>query len=145
MGNIQKGVGTVGNRNYVGRTKWAQAKYDFAVDGGAISAIVPVQNDVIPSGARVVDAWFIVDTLVTGAGGATVSLGYESAADLKAAATLATAPALDSTGTKRFTAFTSTSNPLVMTADRQLTVTVAVGALTAGVFRVVVEYVEVAT
>lgn len=143
MGNIQKGVGVVGNRNYIGRTKWAQAKYDFSVNGGVSGAII-LTGDVIPSGARIIDAWFIVDTLVTGGAGATASLGLESAADLRAAATLTTAPALDTTGTKRFTAFTSTSNPLVLTADRQVTATVAVNDLTAGVFRVVVEYVEVA-
>lgn len=145
MGNITKGTGVVGNRNYIGRLKYAEAKYDFAVDGGAISTITPVQTDLVPSGARVLDAFLIVDTLLTSSGAATVSIGLEGAADLRAANVFGTAPALDTTGSKRFALVTATTTPLVVTtADRPITFTVASFALTAGVIRVVVAYVEVA-
>lgn len=142
MGNIMPGTKKIGSGNYVGETKYAYGKYDFAVLGGAVGAIT-LTGDTIPSGAVILDAFVITDTIVTGGAGATVSLGVEGAADLRAAATLATAPVLNATGALRFTAFTATSNPIVTTAARNIVATVAVNALTAGVFRVVVEYAEV--
>src|SRR5689334_8406749 len=82
MGNIQKGVGVVGNRNYVGRTKWAQGKYDFAVLGGVQGAIT-LTSDVIPSGALVLNTYLIVDVAPDSAAHtATIAVSIQSANDI---------------------------------------------------------------
>jgi hypothetical protein len=144
MGTLNLGRGgVVGTAQYVGRTKWARAYYDFATDGGAVGTIT-LRGDKIPSGARVLSAYIDVKTQVTGGAGATVSLGIESAADVRAAATLATAPKLDTVGTP-VSAVTNPSTAAVKTtADRDVVATVAVAALTAGQFSVLVEYIELA-
>lgn len=142
MGNIMPGTKKIGSGNYIGETKYAYGKYDFATLGGAVGAIT-LTGDTIPVGAFVLDAFLVTDTIVTGGAGATVSIGVESATDLRAAATLVTSPSLAATGALKFTAFTGTSNPIVTTVARPIVATVAVNALTAGVFRVVVEYAEV--
>lgn len=142
MGNIAKGVGVIGNRNFIGRTKWAQAKYDFAVDGGVVGDIIPVQSDTIPSGAVIVDALLLVDTIVTGGASCTLAVKVEGAADIASAAVVTGAPW--STATKKRATFTATTAPVVTTADRQITMTVGTTAVTAGVVRVIVAYVEVA-
>jgi hypothetical protein len=142
MGNVMPGTKKIGSGNFIGETKYAYGKYDFSVNGGAVGAIT-LTGDTIPAGALVIDAFLIVDTIVTSGGAATVSLGVEGAADLRAAATLATAPALNAAAALKFTAFTGASNPIVTTQARSIVATVATAALTAGVFRVVVEYMEV--
>src|SRR5687768_17258750 len=88
MGTLNKGRGgVVGSGQYVGRTKWARAYYDFATDGGAVGAI-NLRGDQIPSGAVVLDTIIDVKTVVTSGGAATVSLGLNTATDVRAAATL---------------------------------------------------------
>lgn len=142
MGSVQQGgVGKVGTSQFIGRTKWARAYYDFAVDGGLVSAIT-LRGDALPSGAIVLGTYVKVDTIVTGGAGATVSLGIETAADLRAAATLATGPVLNATGTLKLLV-TGGTDPLVTTAVRSVVATVAVNALTAGKFSVLVAYIEV--
>lgn len=135
--------GTVGNSQYVGRTKWARAYYDFATDGGAVSAIV-LRGDKIPSGARILSTVIDVTTIVTGGAGATCSLGIEAATDVRAASTLTTAPKLDAVATP-LGAVTRATSALKTTASQNVTATVAVNALTAGAFSVLVEYVELAS
>lgn len=139
--SVIPGTGKIGSSSFIGRTKYARALYDFAVDGGAVSAIT-LRGDTVPSGAIVVDAFVEVETAVTSGGAATVSLGVESAADLRAAATLATAPALSTTGTKRSAVRNGSTDPAKTTAARSVVATVATAALTAGKFSVVVAYVE---
>lgn len=143
MGDLRpgdKGTGVVGTKQYVGRTKWARAYYDFATDGGAVGAIT-LRGDKLPSGAVILSSVIKVDTAVTSGGAATVSIGTQAATDVRAAATLATAPALGSTGALNG-AVTRATAPVVCTADRDVVATVAVAALTAGRFSVLIEYVE---
>lgn len=141
MGTLNKGRGgVVGSGQYVGRTKWARAYYDFATDGGAVGAI-NLRGDQLPSGAVVLSTVIKVDTAVTSGGAATVSLGVQTATDVRAAATLATAPALGSTGSLNG-AVTRATAPAVCTANRHVVATIAVAALTAGRFSVLVEYIE---
>ena len=140
MGTLNKGRGgVVGTGQYVGRTKWARAYYDFATDGGAIGAI-NLRGDMIPSGAVILNTVIRVATAVTSGGAATVSLGVEAATDTRAAATLATAPALSTTGVKP--GAVTNAAPTETTADRHVVATIAAFALTAGRFSVLVEYVE---
>lgn len=144
MGTLQVNRGgVVGSAQYVGRTKWARGYYDFATDGGAISAIT-LRGDKIPAGARIMSAYIDVTTIVTSGGAATVSIGVESAVDLRAAATLATAPSLAAVATP-LSAVTNRSTAAVKaTVDRDIVATVASFALTAGAFTVLVEYMELA-
>jgi hypothetical protein len=118
------------------RVKVARWDYDFATDGGAVGAIT-LRGGEIPTNAVVIDARVDVTTAVTSGGAATVSLDLNGAADLRAAATLATAPALSSTGVKALL------DPVKTTASRDVVATVATAALTAGAFSVYVTYVEV--
>lgn len=141
MGTLNKGRGgVVGTLQYVGRTKWARAYYDFATDGGAQGAIV-LRGDQIPSGAVVLDTIIDVTTPVTSGGAATASLGINSATDVRAAATLATAPSLAAAATPHG-AVTRATAALNSDADNDVTLTVGVADLTAGAFSVLVEYVE---
>jgi hypothetical protein len=141
MGTLNLGRGgVVGTGQYVGRTKWARAYYDFATDGGAVGAI-NLRGDQIPAGARVINTYIDVATAVTSGGAATVSLGIEGAADVRAAATLATAPSLAAAATPQG-AVTGGTAALRVTANRHIVATVATAALTAGRFSVLVEYIE---
>lgn len=133
----------IGQAGYIGRPKVAVFRYDFAVDGGVVGPITLRGEYPLPVGAIVTDSLLIVDTLVTGGAGATVSLDLQTAADLKAAATLATAPALDTAGAKRLTAMDAdTAVITVASTAKSVVATVAVNALTAGKFRVLVTYLE---
>jgi hypothetical protein len=131
------GAGKVGQSFQAGRVKVARWDYDFATDGGAVGAIT-LRGDEIPADCVVIDARVVVTTAVTSGGAATVSLDLEGAADLRAAATLSTSPALSTTGVKALL------NPVKTTASRDVVATVATAALTAGAFSVVVTYVEMA-
>lgn len=136
----QVGAGVVGTGQYIGRTKWARAYYDFATDGGAVGAI-NLRGDKIPSGARILSTHIDVATIVTSGGAATVSLGIETATDVRAAATLATAPSLAAVATP-LGAVTRATAAAKTTAERHIVATIATAALTAGRFSVLVEYVE---
>lgn len=140
MGTINQGgrsSGFVGRSDYIGEPRYARAYYDFATDGGAVGAI-NLRGDALPSGAVLTSSYLKVDTLVTGGAGATVSLGTEAATDVRAAATLATAPTLSATGVKQ--GAVTNAAPIALTADRHIVATIAVNALTAGRFSVIVEY-----
>jgi hypothetical protein len=125
--------------------KSAQAEYDFAVDGGAVSTITLRQGggntlpNLIPSGAVILGGYIEVDTLLTTASGntGTVAVQAEAAGDLQAAAVTSGAP-WSTTGRKSITpAFTGAAS-VKTTADRNIKIVVA--AITAGKFRVVVYY-----
>lgn len=141
--NIGRG-GSVGFAQYVGRTKWARAYYDFATDGGLVSAI-NLRGDKLPAGALILSTYIDVDTNVTGGAGATVSIGTEAATDIRAASTLATAPTLAAAGAPLLGAITRATAATVLTVDRHVVATIAVNALTAGRFSVLVEYIELAS
>lgn len=140
MGVIE-GAGKVGTRVGIGTEKWAVAEYDFAVDGGAVSTIT-LRGDSIPSGAVIREALVKVQTVPTSGGAATIALDSEGAGDLKSAAAYNGAP-YSSTGTKVLTQ-TLTTAPITTTAKRSITATIAAAALTAGKFKVLVRYLEVA-
>jgi hypothetical protein len=135
------GAGVVGTGQYIGRTKWARAYYDFATDAGAVGAL-NLRGDKIPSGARVLSAHIDVATIVTSGGAATVSIGVESATDIRAAATLGTAPSLAAVACPVSAAVNRGTAAVKTTAERHIVATIATAALTAGRFSVLVEYVE---
>lgn len=121
--------------------KTVQAEYDFAVDGGAVGTIVLRQSgstlpNIIPAGGVILGGYIEVLTTATSGGAATIGVNSEAAGDIKAAATgVATytagvVPVVPSWGT----------GAVKTTAARNLAITIAVAALTAGKFRVVVMY-----
>lgn len=127
------------------RLKEASGEYDFAVDGGAVSTITlrsaggaSLGNEV-PVGAVIVSGYIEVDTAVTSGGAATLGVNSEGAGDLLAATVVSGAP-WSSTGRKSIIPAGTGAASVKTTARRNLTVTVAVAALTAGKFRVVVFY-----
>lgn len=142
MGIIE-GVKKIGASELgMGEPKIAAGLYDFAVDGGAVGTI-NLRGDKLPNGARVTDCLFVVDTALTGGTGTdTLSLGAESTTDLQAAAARSGAP-WSTTGSKRVT-LTATSAPAVLSAERSIRFVINGTALTAGKFRAIVTYVELA-
>jgi hypothetical protein len=115
--------------------------YDFGTDGGAVSTIALRSGDApLPSGARVTDALIIVETIPVGAT-ATISVGVEAAADVQAAAAISGAP-WSTTGSKRASALTATTAPVVLTAARTPSIAVAVAPLTAGKFKLILSWFE---
>lgn len=146
MGTLQPNRGgTVGSSSYTGRTKWARAYYDFTKDTGAVGTY-NLRGDKIPSGAVVLSSVVNVATGCTsGTSAATVSIGVESAADLRAANTIGNATTQLSTTGNKTTLAARASAPLVTTADRDVVATVAVEALLTGRFSVLVEYLELSS
>ena len=115
----------------------ARARYDFAVEGGAIG-VINLSTDQLPSGAVILGGYVDVITPPTGAS-ATVSVGTEAAADMVAAAAVSGAPWSTAGRKSVIPAFTGASS-VKTTAARNISITVAAGALTAGVFDVVLFY-----
>ena len=138
MGFNSAGRATIGSAAKLGRTKWAYAKYDFDDHGGAVSTI-SLTGDTIPAGSIILDCVLLVDTVVTSGGSPTIALAVDDAT-LDAAVALT---GLYDTAGQYKVDHTRADNPLVNTDAAVVTATVATAALTAGVFRVIVEYVEV--
>ena len=136
---IIEGTEKVGAQTRGGR-KSAVGVYSFAALGGAVGDIT-LTGDTVPSGAAILDAYIKVTTALTGAT-ATVAIKVEGAADINAADAISGAP-WSTTGVKRAD-LTATTAPVVTTAARSIVATVGTAALTAGVFTVVVEYIEFA-
>ena len=136
---VIEGTGKVESSLGRGQSLFAHGLYDFAVDGGAVGDIALRGDSVIPSGAIIINAIIRVNTVLTSGGAATVAIKTEGAADINAADAISGAP-WSTTGAKRAD-FTATTAPILTTAARTITATVATAALTAGKFTVVVEYV----
>jgi hypothetical protein len=116
----------------------ARAHYSFAKNGGAIGDIV-LDGDAIPKGAVVLDTLIRVDSAPDSAEhSGTIALKVQSAADLQAAKKVEEAP-WSTTGAKRG-GLTATSAPILLTARRHITATIATKALTKGKFTVFVRY-----
>lgn len=117
--------------------------YDFAVDGGAVSAIPLRGQQAIPNGAIVIDALLDVETALTGGTVTdTIQLDANASADLQAAAARNAQPWV-TTGPKHIT-LTATSVPVKCLADRIPALTINGTAITAGKFRLIVWFVEIA-
>ncbi len=119
-----------------------QAIYDFSVDGGAVGTIYLKdafgEKAMLPSGALIKKVIIHVETALTSGGLATISVGSEAAADLKAATAVASyslAANLDGVPDG------AAANIVRLTADKQIQIAVAVAALTAGKLHVFVDYV----
>ena len=110
----------------------AHAKYDFAVDGGAISTIVPSNSAIIPDNAVIVRCYSLVTTAMTSGGSATLALSA-GGVTLKAATAFDNG-AFDDEDVTEHTVTDKT------TSSTGIQFTIAVATLTAGVVEVYVEY-----
>jgi hypothetical protein len=110
--------------------------YSFASQGGVVGSIPLVGDAGIPSGATVVGGYLEVVTPPTSGGAATLAVQVEGAGDIVAAAVVTGAP-WSTTGRKSIVPAFTGATTVRTTAARQVTAVVAVAALTAGAFNVV--------
>lgn len=121
------------------KSQFASFEYSFAADGGAVSAIT-LRGRAIPAGSVVLDAIVKTVTPLTSGGSATVALKIEGAGDLQAATAYSASP-YAAAGAVHGGALDRSKAPVVTTAARSPVATVAVAALTAGKFVVLIEYI----
>jgi len=132
-----------GHLTGIGLVRMARAKYDFAVDGGAIGLITPALNATLPDNAIIVGGILNPTTALIGAT-ATIAVGTaagSSASAIKAATAVATY-SLDAI-LATVPVFTAAS-AFKMTAAGAITLTVATAALTAGVLEITLFYIPAA-
>lgn len=123
-GNYSEGVG--------GQIK---AYYSVVADGGAVGTILlPVK---LPLGAIVSRAVIRVTEAFTSGGSATVAVGLNTTTDMRGATAIASL-----TGTVAGVPDGAAANMVRLTAERQLGVTIAVAALTAGAMTIYIDYYE---
>ncbi len=122
----------------LGVLRVARAKYDFAVDGGAMGAIIPATNAIIPDNAIIVGCTINSTTAVTSLGAATVSIGTSAGSSATSL--------LGVTGKASFSldallnSAATFAAPVKMTAVGSINITVGTADLTAGVIEVTVLY-----
>lgn len=119
--------------------KWARGRYDFSVDGGAIGSIV-ISAEKIPANAVILGGLVEVDTAVVGAG-ASLALQVEGAGDIIAAAAVSGAP-WSTTGRKSIIPVFTGATSLKTTQARDIVAVVSAAVLTAGVFDVLLCYID---
>ena len=126
-----------------GGFKVARGEYDFASDGGTAGAISLLPADqAIPSGAIVLGAYLVVDTVMGPvAATPTGALGLETTTDLQAAAAYNAAP-WATTGLKALAPVMTVASAIVLTAARRITFTIASANGTGGKFSVYVVYLD---
>lgn len=117
----------------------AHAVYDFSVDGGALGAITPALNALIPANAIIIGSTINPTTAVTSLGSATVAVGTTAGSS---ATSLLTATAKASLSIDALVNGAATfAAPVKMSAAGQIQITVGTAALTAGVIEIFVFYV----
>jgi len=117
----------------------ARATWDFAVDGGAVGAID--LGVTLPDNAIVLDGVVDVITTLTSAGDiATIALHAEAADDIVLAVAIGTGTPWD-LGLRAIIPLGTSATAFKLTAARAITATIAVEAVTAGKFILLVRYV----
>lgn len=117
--------------------------YDFSKQGGAVGSFALKDKDgnsvKLPANALALNAFAVVRTAATSGGSATIAITLESAGDLLAATAVASFSA--AAKIQGVPDFGTLADSVLTTAERTLTATVAVAALTAGKVDVYVFYV----
>lgn len=127
------------------RLKTATGEYDFAVDGGAISAITlrasptDIMGGTVPSGSYIEGGFIEVLTGFTTGTAATMAISIEGANDIQTATIVSGAP-YSTTGIKTITPAFTGATVVKTTAARSIVATIATGTVTAGKLRVVLYY-----
>lgn len=116
------------------------AEYNFDKHGGAVGTIY-LAHEPIPINAVITNSYIDVITALTSGGAATGAVTVESAGDIQAAAAVSGAP-WSTTGRKDTTAPEpgTESGYIKTTVQRTIAFAIATAALTAGRFKVVLEY-----
>lgn len=113
-------------------------QYDFSIHGGAVGSISLRQK--LPKSAILIHSVIEVLTAPTSGGSATIAVNTEAAGDVLTATAIGSAP-WSSTGLKTATPVIGTASGYIKTtADRDITITVATAALTAGKFNIFLFY-----
>tara|TARA_R100000808_G_C2154335_1_gene165249 strand:+ start:7626 stop:8159 length:534 start_codon:yes stop_codon:yes gene_type:complete len=122
-------------------SRWAKAEYDFAVDGGAISAIN--LGVTIPDNAIIVGGFIEVITTCTTASGdaGTMAIHLQSADDIVAAIAVSNGANPWDAGIKDIVPDATGSTAIKLTAARAVTATIAGQAFESGKFNVWLNYV----
>ncbi|MEV4096962.1 hypothetical protein [Streptosporangium saharense] len=121
--------------------KVVRGRYDFSVDGGAVGDIDLTYDAQIPANAIVLGGFVEVDAAPTSGGSATVAVKVEGAGDIVAAAAISGAP-WSTTGRKSVVPAFTGATTVKTTQARKIQATVATAALTAGVFDVVLFFIQ---
>jgi hypothetical protein len=121
----------------------ARARYNFAVDGGAISTLTPSDSDIIPANA-VVFGGFVNSTVAPVGASATVAIGTSAGSSSTSimAATAITSLTIDAVlPLLGFNPLAVTQKALFkMTAAGSINITIATTPLTAGVLEIFIQY-----
>ena len=127
------------------RQKVARGDYSFTVDGGAVSTIALTGAALIPAGAIITRGFIEVTTALTSGGAATIAVQVEAAGDICAATAVASWTAGRKNILPAMTSGSLTAATMVKTTvARDISIVVTAATLTAGVFKVVLFYVEAA-
>lgn len=118
----------------------ARARFDFAVDGGAVATIALALADTVPAGAIMLALIANPTVALTSGGSATISIGLSAGGTGSAALKALTAVATYSLDAI-LAGVPSFAVPVKTTADGLINVSVAVAVLTAGVMDIQVLYV----
>lgn len=134
-------VGPWGSADILGALRMARAKYSFAVDGGAISTIAPLDSDTIPDNAIILGGQINSTTACVGAT-ATIAVGTSAGSSTTSikAATAVTSYSADAL----LSVVPTFAAALKLTAAGTITFTIATAPLTAGVIEVFLFYVVAA-
>lgn len=116
--------------------RFAQARYDFALDTGADALLTLANSDTIPANAIVYGGVINSTTALVGSG-ASVSIGTSAGSS---AASILAVTAITSLTLDAVLKSTATATPFKMTAAGTVTVTPSTAALTAGVMDIIVYY-----
>lgn len=125
--------------------KVACGKYDFTVDGGAVSTIALGGGTFIPAGVTIVGGFIDVTVAATSGGAATFGIQVEAAGDIVAAGTGFASLALGRRNVlPALASGSATANTLAVRTSvaRDISLVIAAAALTAGKFSVVLFYLD---
>lgn len=129
--SMQKGLGAL---------QVAKATYDFAVDGGAVGTITPINSPVFPAGAIIMGGVIYPITLPTSGGAATIGIGFGSGAQAALIKAAATGIATYVAGVPLVMIPVWASGFFKVAVEGKMTFTVGTAALTAGKIAVHVAY-----
>lgn len=130
-------IAPVGSDDGLGNLRVARFTFDVAGtdSAGAANSAVGAHGVgvILPANAIVVGGFFEVNTAFTTAASGTLAIHVQSANDIQTATIVSSAP-FSTTGRKAIVpkANTPESTSIKLTANREITCTVATGALTAG-------------
>lgn len=116
----------------------ARAIFSFAIDGGAVSTITPVTTVSLPDNAVITGGTINSTTACTSGGAATIAVGTSAGSSTTSilGATAVASFSLDA----RLNSAATFAATVKMTANGNVTLTIATAALTAGVIEVHLHY-----